>query len=397
LTTNGPSESDAPSGKADPLPEIQPRTRIRLLYAFFVVSALFVLLWFARATLAPYTVGLFFAYLLLPVIRWIEQWLPSGGRWERVKRPIAVSATLILSVARLLAALDTLQRSVQERTSRLLESLPQTWNTILAEHESFRDRYQTYVPISIRNWIDAHIEEIGQAIISAVQGGFESLFNIAAKSLLDSGAALVMVPLFVLYFLLEEPRWRSIIRRQVPRRWADDAVSMLSIVDRTLGNYIRGVVLDSVIVGFLIGGAFWLVGIELALSLGIIAFFGELIPIVGPWIAFFISAPIIFSTQPDKFLIAILIVLAVQIANMLVLVPRIRGGAVDFTSAQTVILLAIGGSLFGSLGLIFVLPVAGMTRRLVVYVDSRIEGAEPNAASAEAVLWPHALPAPSQP
>jgi hypothetical protein len=37
-----------------------------------------------------------------------------------------------------------------------------------------------------------------------------------------------------------------------------------------------------------------------------------------------------------------------------------------------------------------------MLRRLVVYIDSRLEGAEPNVASAEATLWPHALPARTQ-
>jgi predicted PurR-regulated permease PerM len=390
--TTGPGDQGTTSGEVEAPNEFPTRTRIRLLFAGTVVVGLFILLWFARATLAPYVVGLFFAYLLLPIIRWFEDLLPSGGRWDRVRRPIAVTVTLLIAGTGIVAVLDALQRSVQQRTAQLLESLPQTWETILTEHETFRDRYQTIVPKSIRNWIDANIEEIGQSIVSAVQGGFESLFNLAAKSLLDSGAALIMVPLFVLYFLLEEPRWRTTVRRQVPRGWAEDAVAMLSIVDRTMGAYIRGVVLDAIIVGLVIGGAFWLVGIELAAPLGVIAFFGELVPIIGPWLAFFLTAPIVFSTQPEKFLLACGIFLTVQLVNNLVLIPRIKGGAVDFTAAQTLILLAIGGSLFGSLGLIFVLPIAGMLRRLVVYIDSRLKGVEPNVASSEATLWPAVLP-----
>jgi hypothetical protein len=61
LTTNGPIESDAPRGKVDRLPEFEPRTRIRLLFAFLVVGALFALLWFACSTLAPYVVGFVFS------------------------------------------------------------------------------------------------------------------------------------------------------------------------------------------------------------------------------------------------------------------------------------------------------------------------------------------------
>jgi predicted PurR-regulated permease PerM len=83
LTTNGPIESDAPRGKVDRLPEFEPRTRIRLLFAFLVVGALFALLWFACSTLAPYVVGLFLAFLLLPIVCWVVPWtnaLPSPSK-----------------------------------------------------------------------------------------------------------------------------------------------------------------------------------------------------------------------------------------------------------------------------------------------------------------------------
>jgi predicted PurR-regulated permease PerM len=109
-----------------------------VLFAFLVVGA----------TLAPYAVGLFFVYLLLPVIRWFEHLLPSIGCWGRVHQPLAVSGTMVVAVAGVIAALDALQRAVEEKTARLPAPLPQTWDTLLTDHENVRELILLAIGIS---------------------------------------------------------------------------------------------------------------------------------------------------------------------------------------------------------------------------------------------------------
>ncbi|MEZ4495308.1 MAG: hypothetical protein R2845_00670 [Thermomicrobiales bacterium] len=48
------------------------------------------------------------------------------------------------------------------------------------------------------------------------------------------------------------------------------------------------------------GLGYWFIGVELALALAVVAFAGEIVPILGPWIAFFILFPVIPATQPDR-------------------------------------------------------------------------------------------------
>ena len=92
---------------------------------------------------------------------------------------------------------------------------------------------------------------------------------------------------------------------EFPRAWAGDALALVHIFSRVIGSYTRGVIIESIIVGVITGLGYYLIGVQVWLPLGVIAFIGEIVPIIGPWIAFFISLPVILATQPDKAVLAL--------------------------------------------------------------------------------------------
>jgi predicted PurR-regulated permease PerM len=120
----------------------------------------------------------------------------------------------------------------------------------------------------------------------------------------------------------------------------------------------------------------------------VIAFCGEIVPIVGPWLAFCISAPVILATQPHLIIPAGFIFLAVQLLEGWFLSPRIEGGVVDFNPTQTLLLLAIGGGVGGALGMIFAIPAAAIIRQIVLYTDLRLRGFSPEETFAIASARP---------
>jgi predicted PurR-regulated permease PerM len=169
-------------------------------------------------------------------------------------------------------------------------------------------------------------------------------------------------------------------RHQGPRSWAGDTLALLQIVTRVFGSYTRGVLVESIIVGIITGLAYFLIGVEAWLPLAAIALVGEIVPIIGPWVAFFLSLPVILATQPDKAVLALGLFVAIQILDGWLLAPRIRGGSLHFRSVPSLIVLVVGGAVAGPPGVILALPAAALLRDISLYTSYRAKGLSPAAA-----------------
>jgi predicted PurR-regulated permease PerM len=191
-----------------------------------------------------------------------------------------------------------------------------------------------------------------------------------------------MIPLFVVYFVLDLDGIDTRLRRQLPDAWTEDAVALVAIFNRIFGSYTRGVIFEAILVGFITGFGYWVIGVELWAALGVIAFAGEIVPILGPWIAFFISFPVVLATQPEKAIPAVALFGIIQLLEGWIIAPRIQGHSVDFSASASLVILAIGGALGGGLGVVISMPTAAIIRAILVYADRRLSG----MTTAEAVV-----------
>ncbi len=198
----------------------------------------------------------------------------------------------------------------------------------------------------------------------------------------SSVLAIIAVPLFVIYCLIDGPKIRRQVRGQSPRAGAGDALALVHIFSRVIGSYTRGVIVESIIVGVISALGYYVIGIQVWLPLAVIALIGEIVPIIGPWIAFVISLLVILATQPDKALLALGLFVIIQILEVLVLTPRIQGASVNLTPLVTLVALAIGGAIGGPLGVILVLPAVALTRNIASYTSYRAGGSSPAQAMA---------------
>jgi predicted PurR-regulated permease PerM len=344
-----------------------------------VVVGVLVVLLLARNVLGPYIMGLLLAYVLLPVVRWLETQVARIGPIARFARPIAVLSASILTLAGIAIVIAVMLEPIIDQVRHLLLEYETYWETIKTEQDGFRKVYLELVPTEAQEWIDANMGKVGSAIMSGSSGLLQWLF-LTSGSIASALVAFFAVPLFMVYYLLDERHTVANIRSRLPAIWAEDLVASFQTMDRILGSYTRGVVVESVIVGIITGLGYWIVGIHLALPLGIIAFAGEIVPIIGPWLAFAISFPVVLATQSDKAIWAAAVFLVVQVIEGWVLAPRIRARSVDFSATGTLILIAIGGAIAGSIGIVFVLPAAAILRALAIYAYFRTHGHNPETA-----------------
>ena len=359
----------------------RPRAIVGALFPIAIVIGVCWILYSARHALGPYIFGLLIVYLLLPVVHRVESLMPDHGVWVRARRPVAAIVTSVVALVAAIVFLEALVGPIITSARDLMEDLGVYWSTFQANQGQIQQWYVEVVPADIRVKIDAYVPDIGAAMIEKVADILNWLFY-TSGSVLSVASVLLAVPLFVAYYLLDEKDTARRLREQMPGPWAADLIAIFRISDRILGSYVRGIVGTATIVGVITGLGYWFIGVELALALAVVAFAGEIVPILGPWIAFFISFPVILATQPDRAVAAVVLFLILQIVEALFIAPR-AGSPVEMTAAGTILLLAIGGGVAGGIGVIFAVPVAAILRTLCVYISRRIEGVSPEAALAQ--------------
>ena len=132
--------------------------------------------------------------------------------------------------------------------------------------------------------------------------------------------------------------------------------------------------------GFITGFGYWIIGVDVFLPLGVLAMIGEIVPIIGPWLAFLVSFPVVLATQPELAIPAMVLFGVIQMLEGWFIAPQIQGNSNDFTNSGTLVILAIGGALGGALGVVLALPVAGLIRAISVYTYRRLQGSNPDHA-----------------
>jgi predicted PurR-regulated permease PerM len=172
----------------------------------------------------------------------------------------------------------------------------------------------------------------------------------------------------------------------VPPAGQPDVENVLRISDAMMGRYIRGQLLLGLVVGLAVGISLTLMGVQLSLALGVWAGLTELIPILGPWLGAIPGLIIVLATAPHLFVWVALVYIVVQQLENNLLVPRIQGHAVDIHPAMIILLLAVGGTAFGFLGLLATVPITAILRELFWYVDRRLRGVPPDEAFAASLI-----------
>ena len=355
-------------------PEARPRwpTARQLLVGVAVIAVAWVI-WRTRGALAPFFVGAVIAYLLAPIVEWLSDRLRMVPGIGRVARPLSIVVAYVGVIAVLVVAGIYLVPPVVDQTTQFVADLPSYLDTLQGEIVNLRQLYETAVPESIRSQITSSVQSAGTQSTSAVQGALMATFG-AVGSIIGFLAGLALLPLWVFYILVDQHEGMNWFYHLWPATWRSDVRRLVGIIDRILAAYIRGQLLLGVIIGVVTGLALWAIGIPQPLVLGLIAGVFELIPVLGPWLAFAVAAVVTVATDPSRMIFVAPAFLAIQQLENTFLVPKVQGGAVRIHPAFIMTLLAVGGALWGILGMIVIVPVAAILRDSFTYLYHRLGG-----------------------
>ena len=184
-------------------------------------------------------------------------------------------------------------------------------------------------------------------------------------------ANLVLLVTVAIFLALDAPMYRGGALRLVPLSYRARAGQIADELARALARWMGGQALDMVLVALVTGLGLWLLGVPLALVLGLIAGLTNIIPVVGPFLS---GIPAVLFALTQGFdlavYVALLFVVVQQVEGNL-LMPLIQRYAADLPPALTVLAILAFGGLFGFAGIVLATPLLLVTIILVkrIYVE----------------------------
>jgi len=188
--------------------------------------------------------------------------------------------------------------------------------------------------------------------LSALGQGIENIFPFVAM--------IAIVP-FITYFVLAEgDRALKRLIERVPNKYFEMSLNVLNKIQRDLVGYLRGWILDSLIIGVLSIGGLWLIGIDYPFLIGGIAGIANLVPYLGPVVGA-VPAFLVSLTQYGDFRMLVpiaVLTIAIQTIDNVVVQPLCFAKTVDMHPLTVILVLIVGNELMGVIGMLFAIPIA---------------------------------------
>ncbi|HPV43711.1 MAG TPA: AI-2E family transporter, partial [Spirochaetota bacterium] len=187
-----------------------------------------------------------------------------------------------------------------------------------------------------------------------------------------------IMPFVFLFLLLDNGEIKRFFVSLVPNRYFEVSLAVFDKVDKAIGNYLRGILIECSLVGISYIVLLALIGFEIkmAVMIGLAAGMATAIPILGFGIAFVLGSSyaliaesansIIPFITPNNLIIAVaVVVLIVMVLDNGVFQPVVVGGAVSLHPLVVFIGIMGGSMLFGFAGLILAIPTIVVVKEIV--------------------------------
>lgn len=330
----------------------------------FSVVIVGIALWRLRDVALMLALAGFLAYFL----SWPVKWL---GRWFR--QQVAVRMVFYTSLVVVGGILGPIGGVFYGQMVGLVESLPRMVSGL---ERYLQDLSIELMPghelrfIDYLNQFADQLQANSPRIASSLLGFTQSFVSGTAVFAIG----LIVVPLITLYLLLDSSRLRRALMGCFPRHVQPDVDRALDAVNRSLSAYIYSKTILALFVGLAMGVSLAILGLPFAGVLGLVAFLGEFVPVIGAWIAFTLMAVVAIATDPWDVLWICIIMVAAQIVQTYVLAPKLMGDTMDMHPLTVVLAMLVGGTLGGIAGLIISIPAFAAAKIILnVFVFRRRE------------------------
>ncbi|WP_342455194.1 AI-2E family transporter [Spartinivicinus poritis] len=322
-----------------------------ILGVLLIVIALIYLL---KPILPPFLVGMVLAYLGDPIADKLEA-KGMSRTWA-----VTIVFTALSLVGSLLLLIMLPQLIIQIKN--LIQYLPiwQEWlqvNVIPVLHSQLGIDPGAFKLDTITQHITATWRDAGSFLTPIIKSATAS-----GVAIVTALANLFLVPVVTFYLLRDWDIMMAKISSLLPRSIEPVVKQLASECDEVLGAFLKGQLIVMLCLGLIYSTGLWVVGLQFAVIIGLIAGLASIVPYMG--FAIGIGAALIAAAfQFDSMLpfVGVVVVFIVgQILEGMVLTPLLVGDRIGLHPVAVIFAILAGGQLFGFVGILIALPVAAI-------------------------------------
>ena len=264
----------------------------------------------------------------------------------------------------------------------LIETIPGQINDLTHWLNQMYDQYSyIFQDDRVNSWINDTLKSVG--------GWFSSVASVSAEGVMVAGSSVANTALILgfslvvsFWVLIELPALGREIKRLFGPRFQDDLNIIYLTGTRVMGGYIKGTLLQCLLIGVGCGVGYAIMGIPSAAALGVITGLLNIIPVIGPWLGGAVAALISLFVSPLIALISLIYTIVVQQVVYTFISPKIMGNSVDIHPALVILALmtgsalgfAVSGFLGSIVGMLVSIPAVAAAKSLFVYYFEKKTG-----------------------
>jgi len=316
--------------------------------------AFFYILYIGQEILVPLTFSWILAILLNPVVNFFTK--------KNINRVVAIS----IAVTLLVIMIGGILFFIGAQLSMFSDSFPQLkerFNEILNQVLSWFSHTFNVGKWKVNAWVAEQKEEQMHNAGGMIGNTVTTI----------SGALIIilLIPVYIFLFLFYKPLLLDFIAKLFSSDKHKVVADVLSQTRVLIQNYLVGLLIELVIVAAMNSTALLIIGIKYAVLLGVIGAILNLIPYIGGIVA--ISLPMIMGLLTDEPGCALWILFAyliIQIIDNNFLVPLVVASKVKVNALVSIIVVLIGGALWGVAGMFLSIPLTAIAKVIFDRVDS---------------------------
>ena len=332
--------------------DFRSRTVLRVLLIVISVAIVLEVIWIARHVLAWVVVSVFLALALDPLVGWIE-------RRGRLGRGAAIGVAYLLVLIVVVGIGWTFVPKLVDEVNGFVQALPNYVHDLTHGRGRLGFLERRY---HIVEKVRQQVQNGGASKVLGLSGAAVSV----TKSVISIVAATITIVFLTFFMLLEGRGWVDRFYSLLPEASRPRWQGVGRDVYRTVGGYVTGNILISVIAGGSITVVLLVMGVPYAVALGLLVAVLDLIPLAGATVAGIVVALVAFLHSVPAGIVVVVFIVAYQQVENHFLQPVIYGRTVQLSPLAVLVSVLIGAQIAGVLGALGAIPVAGALQVLLV-------------------------------
>lgn len=340
---------------------------VGILLSLFIIKYVVEVKWF----FSPIVVVLktiFLPLLLSGVLFYITVPIQTFLEKRKIPRWGSIIFIFLLLIAFIWVAIAIVGPPITKQVNNLIENAPM----IIQEANNFTIQLLKETG-SLPSWLKDSIDSATESI-NAITVQFGKWIVTFVQSIIQGTLILVLVPFFLFFMLKDHEKFLPFIQQFFSGETKKWITKTLLDIDEVLSLYIRGQILISMILATLLFIGYAIIGLNFALLLSVFALFMNVIPFIGPWIAFIPALIIGFFQDPMMVVWVSLTTLIAQQTDSNLITPNIMGKTLKIHPLTIITVLLAAGSIAGFLGILLAVPGYAVGKAIVSNIyDKRKE------------------------